>query len=259
MRQELKTTAMVNGGERYFTTASSYVTQRAPDGALWVCYDSGMKQSLGLFFLFFVAAVGVAQAFEVIETTVVRPYDVVEIVPVEDSQVVHMGKLEGFPVMYEFSVDDPEELSLQLRTLASKAPGGVFSLMIVRVNDDGSGVSEIARQTPIDNAWVSRKDSAFGLTFLEGEVLKLAYEPGTYRVEVSTPVNEGAYLLAVGGSTGNAGYFSMLGNIYAVQKHFGYSVVRMIGSSYVYYPLGILLLLFALQRTWMLRNRIAHA
>lgn len=250
---------MINGGEvGYFTTISSYVTQV---GALTAPFVFGMivhmKKVLGVLLVWGVV-VGIAAAFEVASTEVAKPYDVVDITPDEYNQVVHMGTLDGFPIMYEFTVDESTELSFQLQTLANLMPGGVFSLMIVRENDDGSGVTEVARQTAVKSDWQPRKDTVYGLTFLDGEVLTLVYEPGTYRVEVSTPVNEGKYLLVAGQTADHLSYFSTLNRVYAIQSHFGYSFVRLLGSSYVYYPLGILLLLFVLERTWGFRDRISR-
>jgi hypothetical protein len=130
--------------------------------------------------------------------------------------------------------------------------------MIVRVNDDGSGVTEIARQRSETVAWTERKESVYGLRFYDGVVLRQSLEPGTYRVEVSTPVNHGAYMLRIGSEADPLGYFATLGQVRAVQKHYDYSIVKMLTSSYVYYPLGIIFLLILFYRTIKFTRKVSH-
>lgn len=260
MRQELRITATISGGDtEILHNDNSYVTQT---GALTAPVVFGMighmKIMIGAILAWLVLS-GTSFAFDVATTEVAKPYDVVKITPNEYSQVVHMGTLDSFPIMYEFTLEESTELSFQLRTLANILPGGAFSLMIVRENDDGSGVTEVARQIAGNNNWQAHKDRVYGLTFLDGEVLTLAYEPGTYRVEVSTPVNEGKYLLVVGDTSDHLGYFATLNRAHAIQSHFGYSFVRLLTSSYLYYPFGIIMLLIIFERTWKFRNKISRA
>lgn len=103
------------------------------------------------------------------------------------------------------------------------------------------------------------KDSVYGMSFREAVVVQRHYEPGTYRVEVSTPVNEGAYMLTIGSESDPLGYFATLNRVWVIQRHFGYSIFNMLRSSYVYYPLGIIFLLWAISRTWKFRNTFTHA
>lgn len=217
-----------------------------------------MKFVLGVLGCWLIGS-GAVLAYEIAQTLTEKPYEVVPIEVDEYNQVMHLGSLEGFPVMYEFGSDEPLELSLRLMTVVGQIPDDQkLSLMVVRENDDGSGVTEITRQVGKEMNWSTEKDSVYGLTFLNGEALHLDFKPGVYRIEVSTPVNEGAYMLAVGSTSQSVGYFKTLGQVRTVQKHFGYSVVRMLGSSYVYYSLGTLILLFIIHRTRKLRNKITN-
>jgi hypothetical protein len=216
-----------------------------------------MKYFSGLLFLFLFSFV-TASAYELFVTEVERPYDVVPITPDEYNKQVHLGSLDDFPVMYEFSVESTSSLSLQLSEVYKGVEPTGFSLMIVKQNDDGSGVTEVVRQMSGNNDWSVRKDSAYGLTFREGDVLVQEFVPGTYSLEVSTPVNQGKYLLSVGSESDSLNYFETLSRVKQIQSHFEYSFLKILTSSYVYYPLGIILLLFAIQRTQKYRKKIAH-
>ena len=65
-------------------------------------------------------------------------------------------------------------------------------------------------------------------------------------------------MLMIGENQQSNSYFETLGNVRTTQKFFGYSFFKLLTSSYVYYPLGILLLLFAIYRTWKYRKSIAY-
>lgn len=217
-----------------------------------------MKRLLGVCVVW-VLMVGVAFAYEVTVTEVTTPYEIIPITPAEAAQVWHLGKLEDHPVMYEFTATEPLELSLELRTVAGQLPDAMKpSLMVVRVNDDGSGVTEVARLVGREVSWQTTKESLYGLTFSTAPVLLRTYEPGVYRVEVSTPNNQGPYVLLVGSASEPVGYFATIGQVRLVQRHFGYSFIKVLTSSYVYYPLGSFLLLLVLYRTWKYHTKIRH-
>ncbi|MBP6881010.1 MAG: hypothetical protein KBC35_00065 [Candidatus Pacebacteria bacterium] len=218
-----------------------------------------MKSILGFVFVF-LCIVTPTFAYEVYTTEPSEPYALIPFTEdIEDKQV-YGGVLRDFPVMYETTIVATSSLRLQL---VQKYRGGAdplaFGIMIVRVDEAGGGVSEIARLRPAPEQWRVRRDRVFGMTFLESEVVTHTLEPGTYRVEVSTPENLGSYLLMVGEYDERLGYFATLDRVRSVQKVFGYSIFNMLRSSYVYYPLGIILLLAALQRTWRYRRSIGHA
>lgn len=199
-----------------------------------------------------------ADAYELFVTEIDQPYEVVQIESDEYNKQVHLGELNGFPVMYEFSSDSKFELSVQLSEASNGGEPVGFSLMIVRQNDDDGGVTEIVRQMASDNKWTTVKDPVYGMNFIEGEVLKKEFGPGTYRLEVSTPVNKGKFMLTIGSESDPLGYFATINRVWVIQDHFGYSFLRILASSYVYYPLGILFLLFLIHRTWKYRNSISH-
>lgn len=217
-----------------------------------------MKSIIG-FSLFFLCIVAPASAYEVYTTEPSEPYALIPLVEDIEDRQVYGGVLRDFPVMYETVLTATS--SLQLR-LAQRYRRGVdplaFGIMVVRVDEAEGGVSEITRLRPTPEQWSVRRDKVFGMIFLESGVVTQTLEPGTYRIEVSTPENLGSYLLTIGEYDEQLGYFATLAIVRSVQKVFGYSVFTMLRSSYVYYPLGIILLLVALQRTWRYRRLINH-
>lgn len=201
-----------------------------------------------------------AFAYEVYTTAPTKPYDIIPFAEGLDIKQVYLGQLEDFPVMYESALTSTTTLTVQVSQRFQSAinPLGL-ALMIVRVDDKDGGVAEVARLRPSAEDWGIRKDKVYGMTFWDSELVTKELGPGLYRIEVSTPDNIGAYALTVGEFDDWLGYFETLSRVRAVQDNFGYSVFGMLRSSYVYYPLGIILLLFVMHHTWKFRKYISHA
>lgn len=182
-----------------------------------------------------------------------QPYAVI---PIEgDPYVEHqfLGTLADYPEMFELKTDVAITLKAAVRqTLSSNAVP--FGLIIVRQNDADGGVTEIVRQNQPLAEWTKRSDSVLGISFLESNTLEKDILPGTYRIEVSTPDNKGDYMLTIGDEPVRSGYFATIGQIYSVQHHFGYTFLHMLLASYVYYPLGILIVLYGIYWTWRYRK-----
>jgi hypothetical protein len=68
-------------------------------------------------------------------------------------------------------------------------------------------------------------------------------EPGTYRIELSTPDNLSPYVLVVGTDHDrlDVSYFEMVKRVSAVKAFYGKSSLAMIVSPYLYVPLVVLL------------------
>ncbi len=217
-----------------------------------------MKSILGLLFIAF-GGVSTAAAYELYVTEVTEPYQIIPLEAVIEEKQAYVSVLEGYPVMYEVVVEATTTLSARLsqRYRSSVAPLN-FGLMVVRTDEQGGGVTEVGRSFPSATEWEKRKDRVYGMTFWDTDTFSSEVGPGTYRIEVSTPENKGAYRLIIGENDEGAGYFKTLGQIYTTQKTFGLSFLSLLRSSYVYYPLGIMLLLFAIQRTWKYRKTITN-
>jgi hypothetical protein len=66
-------------------------------------------------------------------------------------------------------------------------------------------------------------------------------------------------MLKIGDFSESPSYIARLQQTATIQSFFGYSFFRILGSSLVYYPLGILILLVALQQTFKYRRYITNA
>ena len=167
-----------------------------------------------------------------------------------------LGDLEQFPDMYELAFDKASDITIQLKQRDTETLSP-FSLLMVKVNEDGS-VSEVFRhQTPVEE-WSYINDMMLGFNLREDEVLVKSVEAGTYRLEVSTPINEGAYMLILGDEPTKDGFFKTLGGIFTTQQHFGFTWLRFLLSSYVHYPLGIIVVLAGILFTWRKRATLSH-
>lgn len=201
----------------------------------------------------------VVSAYAVTVTEVERPYKNVDIGVYSGQDDVFLGEIAQYPVMYQFTVTEERPFSMRVRQPYQSGSDPVpFSLLLVGVENDGASVYEVGRVRTGTEEWEIVQDQELGMTFLESAVFATNLATGTYRVEVSTPTNAGRYALMLGSSESDVGYFATVGNIRTTQNYFGYSVFRLLASPYVFYPLGILFLLFALQKTWKYRTLIRN-
>ncbi len=183
-----------------------------------------------------------------------QPYDVFLVT--DDPYITreYLGSLEDYPEMYEFTTDVAIDLTLRIRQRA-KDTAAPYGLIVVRQNDDNGGVSEVGRFNQPLEEWTKESHAAFGMTFLESKPYVVSVKPGTYRIEVSTPDNKGAYMLVLGEEPAPAGYFSTIADAYVVQRHFGYWPFHIIFSSYMYYSIGILLVMYGIYRTYQYKKK----
>lgn len=217
-----------------------------------------MKYGFSVLVLMMVGVASVS-AYELTVTEVTRPYEIMTVESDLGSEHVYLGELSDFPVMYEITGKEPFDIQARVRQRYNGSEKPVpFSLIVIRQNERGGGVTEVSRLRPGTDGWTMVKDSVFGMTFWESDVLFSAVEPGVYRIEISTPENIGRYMLILGDGEDMPGYFTTLANVRTTQKFFGYSVLKLLTSSYVYYTLGIFFILFIIQRTWKYRKSITH-
>lgn len=205
-----------------------------------------------IFFILAIPAVTLAYNPQINEAAI--PYEIKTINEV-NLQAEHLGELKGDPHIYEFTIDKTTDLKVMLMQLASDKVIPL-SLIIVRQNEDRSGVSEIGRINGNDTNWQIVKDSVLGLTINKSEVFEEKLKPGVYRVEVSTPDNYGKYALVIGNQTVKEGYFSTLSDVSIFQTFFGGSMFSILKSSYVHYPLGIVIVIVVFYLTWRNSNKV---
>ena len=198
----------------------------------------------------------VSYGYEIQVTTLEKPYDLTVLTGSIDDKQVHLGELKGFPVMYQFELEVPTDLYLQVKQRFSGDTPIPFSLVLVK--ETSRGVTEIGRYSETNDTWEVVKNKSAGITYWQSREFAESLEPGTYRLEVTSPGNLGKYQLGLGRENSRNGYFEELRNARTTQEFFCFSAFKMLTSNLVYYPLRIVLLLILLQRTWKYRKLITN-
>lgn len=169
-----------------------------------------------------------------------------------DIETVHnyLGELKGDPHLFEFTLSEPKKLELVLSQRNDDIQPIPFSLIIVKNNNRGGGVSEVGRIMDDEMDWHTSYDSGLGFTLTNSKLISYELDSGVYRFEISTALNQGKYLLRVGSQPDNIGYFEKLQSISQIQNFFAVSTFRLLFSSTVLYPLGSLVILILIGLTW---------
>ncbi|MBY0538125.1 hypothetical protein K2P47_01860 [Patescibacteria group bacterium] len=202
----------------------------------------------------------VASAFDAVLETVPTQYEVITIQNPETEQLI-LGELQDFPEMFEIVSENPFILSMEIRGVPDNSLDTAPQLNgIIIKQKEVRGVEEIARLNAIDSTWALVTDKVTGLRYQAGTFFSEEVEAGTYRIEISSPNNQGKYMLLVGTNTDDNGYFASLADTKLVYQFYGLSTLRMFSSPYVHYPLGILVLIGLIGGTWYWqRNQKLHA
>lgn len=200
-----------------------------------------------------------AEAFDAVLQTVPTQYEVITIENPEIEQLI-LGELQDAPEMFEVVSENPFTLTFEIRAVPDTDATTPQLSGIVIKQKEIRGVEEIARLNATDSNWELVTDSASGLRYQTGGYYSESVEAGTYRIEISSPNNQGKYMLLVGNSPDENGYFASLSDVKMVYQFYGLSVLRMFSSPYVHYPLGIIVLLGLIGGTWYWqRNQKHHA
>jgi hypothetical protein len=202
----------------------------------------------------FFAVVAPLHAFNPITVEPDQPYEVNMIEGDPYITREYLGSLEDYPEMYELTTDVAIDIAVKVRQRDSNK-AVPYGLIIVRQNDDNGGVTEIGRLNQPLEEWKEVSHRPFGMGFLESQTFTINIKPGTYRIEVSTPDNRGSYMLVVGDEPAPAGFFGTIADAYVVQRHFGYWPFHIFFSSYIYYSLGSLLIMYGMYRTYRYKTK----
>jgi hypothetical protein len=217
------------------------------------------KVIFSIGFLLILIPVSVSLAAAPLINNPIRPYEPLAIDADIDHVQIYLGELSGDPHMYEVTVGEEKEFVI---TLMQEAEAGTMSpsFILVKENAQNRGVTEIGRVDATKATWETYRDPNFALSFRRTEAFRATISPGVYRFEVSTPENEGKYMLLVGHEANSDGYFTELSHIRFVQKFFGHSIFLMFLSAYVLYPIGIAIVIYLLYFTWSRGRRMTpHA
>jgi len=207
-----------------------------------ICYDIHNMRYIYFFSIFFFFSAINAQAYNPSLNTTEIPYEIFTADSKVGLKAEYLGELSGYPQMYEFTLGQDEELYLSL-SQADNEEIVPFSVIVVRENDKNGGVAEIGRLRSDEANWVRTKDSVLGISLLQTDSFTAPIGSGVYRVEVSTPDNEGKYMLTIGQDDPEVGYFKTVGGVRQIQSFFDYSIFSLLKSSFVFYPVGIIVLL----------------
>ncbi len=199
-----------------------------------------------------------AEAYNPITVDAEQPFEEIFIEANERGlQQSYLGSLEGYPEMFEFLVPEDTVLQLQVKQRAAKEPS-LFNLILVSVHPDTGRIKEQLRVNSSLEDRVREFDWLLGVSLLKSEVEEIQVPAGLYRLEVSTPINEGNYELDFGIESNDNSYFGTFGTIWQVQRHYEYWWTQYLLSSFVFYQLGIVLMIGGFVYAWRKRKESDH-
>jgi len=184
----------------------------------------------GLVTLFLGFALSVSAATMSVPENSFTIFDVLE--PSEPD--TFYGQLSNFPHTYQFEVSEPIQFSAQLETHESVPAGTDLSLILVKKVK--RGVEEIGRVNGRKIEWHKRRDNALAVNLSQGEEFNVELQPGSYKLEVSTPENISPYRLML-----NKGARPSYNELFMIRNVFNLSKFGVLFSYYVYIPFLTLL------------------
>jgi len=171
----------------------------------------------------------------------------------------HYGELAGWPHLYRYSAEDPFRLTLALAEPAlGEEPLEKFTVIVVK-EVYREGVTELTRLRPEEVTWEREYEPVGGDAYYRGGSYEAELDEGTYLIEVSSPRNEGKYVLSIGHEKqlGPRSFFSTFKGVYEVKRFFEKPAIAVLQSPFYYIP-ALLLSLLLVVRYWR-RKRNNHA
>ncbi len=224
------------------------------------CYDEWMFYKIAsLFCLGLLSLPVLVLASTPIINNPLIPYEILAIDANLEQEQLYLGELVGDPHMYEVTLAGQKPLIVTILQRADGIEPLALNLIVVRSNDNNRGVTEIGRVKGKEVIWQPFYDPVLGFKFWRSEAVSFDLQSGVYRFEVSTADNQGKYMLAIGNNPAESGYFTKLGEIRLVQNFFDVSVLHLLLSTYILYPLGIIILLVLFWLTWRYQRKKDHA
>jgi hypothetical protein len=168
-------------------------------------------------------------------------HDVIQVEDVRTSQAFY-GELSESPHLYEFTLTEPTSFFAEILVPDIENATNDKSGLLLKV--EKRGVSEVVRMNAKGASWESFYEWFGGDWYRRGASYYDSLEPATYRLEVSTPVNRGKYVLVVGKEERfDSGYIATLHDIRKIKTFFGKPSIAVAQSPFVYVPIILLLVL----------------
>jgi hypothetical protein len=211
---------------------------------------------LGLFYLFFLATP--VSAYNPALVTVNEPFKEI-VIPMDETgqQQSYLGQLETYPHLYEFTIAEATTLEMRTRQRTTRDANPI-NLIMLEIEPDTERIREVVRlNTPIVER-TKNFDGQLGTRFFESEYISVALEPGLYRLEVSSPLNDIPYELDFGTDSTPNTYRGTFATIWTVQRHFDYWWTRYLMSTFILYHLGIVIVLSGMWYTWQRRKEMLN-
>lgn len=165
------------------------------------------------------------------------------------------SELDNYPEMYGFVLTSTTTVQLGIDAVDHTRRAPSISGILVEDREQ-EGVREVGRFLAGEASWDVFTDRRTQMEYRSGPSLIRDLGPGSYRVEVSTPTNEGRYVLKLGpAETPNSGYVDSLREIRAVQDFHGFGWLHMFRTSHVYLPFLIVFIFIGIAGTYWYARR----
>lgn len=174
-------------------------------------------------------------------SVIAEPQNQAVVLPIENSKDAQefFGSLHDFPHTFAFEVKETQQFKAEIFVGDTKVQKNDVSIIIVK--QERRGVSEVGRTVIANHSWQITPDRMLAESFRNGGALDTKLQPGKYRLEVSSPNNEGIYRLVLGTDKVHRGYFANVGALFAVKTLFGHSKFGTLLSPLIYIPFILLL------------------
>lgn len=167
-----------------------------------------------------------------------QQHDVITIADIALAQGFY-GELADFPHTYAFTIEEPATLFAEILVPDIDSATNDKSGLILESLPDDAGVREVKRLPAKDAAWGSFYGWLTGDSYRRGPAYYDSLEPGSYLIEVSTPMNQGKYVLVVGKREDRKRYIATLMDIARTKAFFEKPKIAMLQSPLVSVPLLI--------------------
>ena len=209
-----------------------------------------------LMLCLFAVNIQTSLAYQAVVVTPSEPYEVFEIDNSLTTETWYLGQLDSYPQMYGLSLLRDTVVNLSLRILDDVDMEIMRPNLLLVKRTMPQGVEEIIRMDFDSEKWKLEKDSQSNLAYYAPDVLELNLTAGEYKVEITTANNEGKYMLVLWSDEQKESFAARWETVGKLYDFYGVSRVRILGTSLVYFPLGILILLILLGVTWLNRSRL---